>query len=91
MLSKICWTLLALESAWVLLVISKFFPKTPEAGLFSPDHVMALMMFGGVALGIGLLAFLYLGGVALWFHFKHSGFALAVLTLPLALMLSPSK
>lgn len=65
--------------------------ENARGGPLSPDHVMALMMFGGVALGIGLLAFLYLGGVALWFHFKHSGFALAVLTLPLALMLSPSK
>ncbi len=91
MLSKIFWAVLALESASVLIVIAQFFPETPKSGLSSPDGVLALMMFGGVALAIGLVAFLYLGGVALWFHNKHSVFALGALALPLCLMLGPSK
>ena len=88
LLSKIFWTVLALESAWVLLIIKEFYPGTPKAGLTSPDGVMVLMMFGGVALAIGFVACLYLGGVALWFHFKHSPFALAALTPPVWFMLS---
>lgn len=90
-LSKIFWTVLALESAWVLLVIAQFFPETPKSGLSSPDGVMALLMFGGVALAIGFVAFVYLGGAALWFYTKHSPFALAALALPLFFMLAPGK
>jgi hypothetical protein len=90
LLAKIFWTVLVLESAWVLLIISSFFPATPKDGLTSPDGLLVLMMFGGVALAIGVVALVYLGSLALWFHSKHSPFALAVLVLPVLFMLANS-
>ena len=87
-LSKIFWTILALESAWVLMILYSLFPDAPKGGFESSEGLMALMMFGVAALVIGLVAASYLGGVALWFHFKHTPYALAALTPPMLFMIS---
>lgn len=89
LLSKIFWTVLALEAAFVLVIIKELYPGTPKGGFFaSSETVMALMMFLAAAGAIAVVAGLYLGGVGLWFHFKHSPFALAALALPVFFMLS---